>query len=79
MINENKNKYVFFILDVCWFKNYAVNYFSLNLKMLMSQFFLVKQVPGRGPERRKPNKAVLCLLIIIMLISYIIKYLLLNY
>jgi hypothetical protein len=32
--------------------------------------FLVKRVPGRGPELREPIKAVLCLLIIIILISY---------
>ncbi len=33
-------------------------------------FFLVKRVPGRGPEQREPNEAVLCPLIIIILISY---------
>ncbi len=31
--------------------------------------FFVKQVRGRGPELREPNKAVLCPLIIIILIS----------
>ncbi len=39
---------------------------------LKNYFLLVKRVPGRGPEQRDPNKAVLCLLIIIILISYII-------
>jgi hypothetical protein len=40
--------------------------------------FLVMLVPGQGPEQREPNKAVLCPLIIIILISY--NYiLLLNY
>ncbi len=34
--------------------------------------FLVNRAPGRGPEQREPNKAVLCPLIIIILISYII-------
>jgi hypothetical protein len=33
-------------------------------------FCLFKRVPGRGPELREPNKAVLCLLIIVILISY---------
>ncbi len=36
------------------------------------RFFLVELVPGQGPELREPNKAVLCLLIIKILISYII-------
>jgi hypothetical protein len=41
----------------------------------------VKRVAGRGPEQRKPNKAVLCPLIIIILISYIIinYYSIINY
>jgi hypothetical protein len=33
-------------------------------------FVVVKQVPGWGPERREPNEAILCPLIIIILISY---------
>ncbi len=39
-------------------------------------FFLVKQVPGRGPEQRESGKNVLYVLIIIIivLISYTIKY-----
>jgi hypothetical protein len=37
-------------------------------------FFLVKRVLGWGPEWREPNRAVLCLLIVIILISYIIIY-----
>ncbi len=37
-------------------------------------FFLVKRVLGQGPEQREPNKAVLCLLIIIKLISFIVIY-----
>ncbi len=41
------------------------------------------QVPGRGPVQRKPNEAVLCLLIIIILISYYyilsLNYLIINY
>jgi hypothetical protein len=40
--------------------------------------FFVKRVPGRGPEWREPNKAVLCPLIIIILHSYY-YILLLNY
>ncbi len=35
-------------------------------------FFLVKRVPGRGPEQRESEKTVLYLQITIMLISYII-------
>ncbi len=41
---------------------------------LKNYFLLFKRVPGRGPEQRDPNKAVLCPLIIIILISYIIIY-----
>ncbi len=37
-------------------------------------FFLVKRVPGRGPEQRESDKAVLYPQIIIILISYIIIY-----
>jgi hypothetical protein len=40
--------------------------------------FLVKRVPGQGPEQRELNKAVVCPLIIIILISYY-YILLLNY
>jgi hypothetical protein len=40
--------------------------------------FLVKRVPGRGLELREPNKAVLCPLIIMILISYY-YILLINY
>ncbi len=36
-------------------------------------FLLVKQVLGQDPEQREPNKAVLCLLIIIIF-SYVIIY-----
>jgi formate-dependent nitrite reductase membrane component NrfD len=39
-------------------------------------FFLVKQVPGQGPEQRESEKTVLYLQIIIILISYIIMKLL---
>ncbi len=42
------------------------------MHLVLFMFFLVKRVPGRGPEQREPNIAVLCLLIIIILISYII-------
>ncbi len=41
-------------------------------------FFWFKQVADRGPEQREPDMTVLCLLIIIILISYIIIKLL-NY
>ncbi len=41
-------------------------------------FFLVKRVPGWGPEQRESEKTVLYLQIIIILISYIIIKLL-NY
>ncbi len=41
-------------------------------------FFLVKRVPGRGLELSEPNKAVLCPLIIIILITFY-YILLLNY
>ncbi len=37
-------------------------------------FFLVKRVPGRGPEQRESEKTVLYLQIITILISYIIIY-----
>jgi hypothetical protein len=33
-------------------------------------FLGVNRVLGQGPERREPNKAILCPLIIIILISY---------
>jgi hypothetical protein len=42
------------------------------------KFFLVKRGAGRGPEQREPNKAVLCPLIILILISYY-YILVLNY
>jgi hypothetical protein len=35
-------------------------------------FFLVKQVPGQGPEQRESEKTLLYPQIIIILISYII-------
>ncbi len=35
----------------------------------LKRFFLVKQVPGRGPEQRESEKTVLYLQIIIILIS----------
>jgi hypothetical protein len=44
--------------------------------MTLSSVFLLKQVPGRGPDQRESGKTVLYLLIIIKLISYIIIYLL---
>ncbi len=48
-----------------------------------NSFFLVKRVLGRGPERREPNEAVLCLLIIIVLISsyyiLLLNFLMINY
>ncbi len=37
-------------------------------------WFLIKQVPGQGPEQRESEKTVLYLQIIIKLISYIIIY-----
>jgi hypothetical protein len=37
-------------------------------------FFLVKQVPGQGPEQREFGKTVIYPLIIITLINYIIIY-----
>ncbi len=44
-------------------------------------FFLVKRVPGRGPEQRESEKTVLYLRIITILVSYIIIYyhLIINY
>ncbi len=50
----------------------------LSMPLEKKMFFLFKLVPGRGPERREPNEAVLCQLIIIILISYY-YILLLNY
>ncbi len=50
----------------------------INLVSKMFLFFLVKRVPGRGPEQRKFGKTVLYPLIIIILISYIIIKLLIN-
>ncbi len=44
--------------------------YSKSPKLGFHCFFLDKRVPGRGLELRKPNKAVLCPLIIIILISY---------
>ncbi len=41
-------------------------------------FFLVKRVPGWGPEQRESEKTVLYPQIIILLISYIIIKLLIN-
>ncbi len=41
-------------------------------------FFLVKRVPGRGPEQRESETTVLYLQIIIISISYIIIKLLIN-
>ncbi len=49
--------------------------FEYRLLCFFFYFFFVKQFPGWGPEWREPNKAVLCPLIIILLISYIIIYL----
>ena len=49
------------------------------VKKVLMFFFLVKRVPGRGPEHRESDKTVLYLLIvIIILISYIIIKLLIK-
>jgi len=44
------------------------------LNVLALFFFWFKRVLDRGPEQREPKFTVLCLLIIIILISYIIGY-----
>jgi hypothetical protein len=41
---------------------------------LVLWFFIIKRVPGRGPEQRQYEKTVLYPQIIKILISYIIKY-----
>ncbi len=41
-------------------------------------FFLVKWVPGQGPEQRESEKTVLYLQIIIILNNYIVIKLLIN-
>ena len=41
---------------------------------LINVFFLFKLVLDRGREQRESKLTVLCLLVIIILISYIIKY-----
>ncbi len=51
-----------------------IKLFPNRLKINKQIFVLVKQVRGRGPEQREPNKAVLFPLIIIILITYIIIY-----
>jgi hypothetical protein len=48
------------------------------IKVLIT-VFLVKRVPGQGLEQKEPDKAVLCPLIIIILITYIIfKFLIME-
>jgi hypothetical protein len=47
-------------------------------KIIVSFIFLVKRVPGQGPEQRESEKTVLYPQIIIILISYIIINLLIN-
>jgi len=51
-----------------------IKLFPNRLKINKQIFVLVKQVPGRGPEQRESNKAVLFPQIFIILISYIILY-----
>ncbi len=73
MESQSKFNIVKFLNILC-FEMWLNHLESFGGKRWDSFIFFIKRVPGRGPERREPNKAVLCLLIIIILISYIIIY-----